>query len=128
MTTPEQLDERYGRTGGRRTKLVIIVSAAIALIAALAWIIIRSTGSSVAATDLGYEVVDQHSVTVKFQVTAPRDRALLCALEALDEEFGIVGWRIVEYPATSTHARAFSETIPTVSLATTGLVNTCWVE
>ena len=44
----------------------------------------------------------------------------------LDEEFGIVGWRVVEYPASTTITRAFVETIPTVATATTGTVHSCW--
>jgi hypothetical protein len=47
-------------------------------------------------------------------------------VEALDEEFGVVGWKIVEIPATDTHMQQLSATVPTVAEATTGLVNSCW--
>ena len=46
---------------------------------------------------------------------------------ALDEDFGIVGWRVVEYPGSVETTRAFVETIPTVAQATTGTVKACWV-
>ena len=62
-----------------------------------------------------------------FQVSAPVGRSIACALEAQDEEHGVVAWRVVEYPGSDLHVRAFHETLPTTSGATTGLVNSCWV-
>ena len=62
-----------------------------------------------------------------FQVTAPAGAAFACALEALDEEFGVVGWRVVEYRAIGGELAGLRETVPTVARATTGLVNSCWV-
>jgi len=75
----------------------------------------------------GFEVVDQHSVSLRFQVSAPVGRSIACAIEAQDEEHGVVGWRVVEYPGSDLHIRAFHETLPTTAGATTGLVNSCWV-
>jgi len=82
--------------------------------------------NTVDADDLSYELVDEHSVTVSFQVTAPQGRDLACAVEALDEEFGVVGWKIVEIPAVASHTQQLTATVPTVAEATTGLVNSCW--
>ncbi|MDA4895591.1 MULTISPECIES: DUF4307 domain-containing protein [Microbacterium] len=128
MTTPAQLDERYGRT--RRGRLPWIIGGALAaiVIVVAGWITVRSTADQVDVTGTGFEVLDEHAVTVSFQITAPRDRDVHCIVEAQDEEFGIVGWRVLDYPASAEHSRAFTEKVPTVGLATTGLVNTCWVE
>lgn len=127
MTTPAQLDERYGRTPrGRLPWIVLGILAALA-VGVAGWITVASTADDVEATRTGYTVVDEHTVTVSFQITAPRNRPVHCIIEAQDEEFGIVGWRVVEYPASPEHARAFVETVPTLGLATTGLVNSCWV-
>lgn len=127
MTTTQHLDERYGRT--RRGRLPWVIGAIVAVLAVgiAGWLTVRGSMDSIDITDLGFEVVDEHSVTIDFQIVAPHDRPVYCALEALDEEFGIVGWRIVEYSPSETRARAFTESIPTVAEATTGLVNTCWV-
>lgn len=127
MTTAQELDERYGR--GRRRRLPWIVGSAIAVLAvvALGWSTVSQSMSSVDADDLGYEVVDAHSVDVRFQVTIPEGTDVVCAIEALDEEFGVVGWKIVEIPAADRPSQTLSETVPTVSAATTGLVNSCWV-
>lgn len=106
-----------------------IIGGAIALIIVIiaGWMTIAQSMGSVDADDLGYEVVDEHSVTVRFQVTATQNKDLVCAVEALDEEFGVVGWKIVQIPAGDSHMQQLSTTVPTVSEATTGLVNNCWV-
>lgn len=129
MTTAAELAERYGRTPQRRRRAWLIGIAVVAavLVAALAWSVVNNSMNSVRADDLSMSVVDERTVEVQFQVSGPVDRDMACALEALDEQFGIVGWKVVEIPASANHTQAFTERIPTVSEATTGLVNSCWV-
>lgn len=127
MTTALELDERYGRTRKRRTPLIIGGLIGVIVVAIAGWVTVTQSMSSVGADDLGFELVDEHSVTVRFQVTMTQDRDVVCAVQALDEEFGVVGWKIVEIPATDSHSQQLSTTVPTVAQATTGLVNTCWV-
>ncbi|WP_300265572.1 DUF4307 domain-containing protein [Microbacterium sp.] len=127
MTTAAQLDERYGRTRTKRSTWIIVGTLAIIVIVIAGWFTISQSMGAVNADDLGYEVVDEHSVTVNFQVSGRADSAVVCAIEALDEEFGVVGWKIVEVEPDGTHLQRLSATVPTVSAATTGLVNTCWV-
>lgn len=129
MTTASELDERYGRTAhARKPWIITAIAAGAALLIGVVWLSIQGMGTSVDAADLGYHVVDEHRVEVTFQVTSPRNKPLFCTVQALDEEFGIVGWKTFEYPASPEHARAFSVSVPTVALATTGLVKNCWVE
>ena len=66
-------------------------------------------------------------MTVDFQVTLRQGEPVTCIIEAQDTEHGIVGWRVVEYPADPAHTRRFSETVPTTAEATTGLVPSCWI-
>lgn len=127
MTTAQELDERYGRTRSRRLPWVIGAAVVALVIGVAGWLTVSQAAEAVDADDLGYEVVDAHTVSVRFQITAPAGRVVFCALEALDEEFGVVGWRIVEIAAGDAHSRSFTERIPTVAEATTGLVNSCWV-
>lgn len=127
MTTALELDERYGRTRRQPLLWIIGIILAVAVVAVAGWMTVSQSMNSVDADDLGYEVVDEHTVTVRFQVTGGQGKDVACALEALDEEFGIVGWKIVEIPASDRHMQQLSETVPTVSEATTGLVNSCWV-
>lgn len=127
MTTARELDERYGRTGRRRLPWIIGGALAVAVVVAFSWMTVASSMNSVDADELGFDLVDAHSVTLRFQVTAPAGSDVICAVEAQDEEFGVVGWKIVEIPASDRHSQALSVSIPTVAAATTGLVNTCWV-
>jgi hypothetical protein len=129
MTTQDMLDERYGRTRSPRRRWVI--GAAVALgavvVGLFVWTTVTNSLDSVDADTTGFEVVDEHSVILSFQFTAPAGRPVACAIEAQDDDHGVVGWRVVELPASDEHTRAFRETIPTTAAATTGFVNSCWV-
>ncbi|MCC2030678.1 DUF4307 domain-containing protein [Microbacterium allomyrinae] len=129
MTTQDMLDERYGRrrTPARRWAMGSGIAVAALAVGAFGWFTIQGAMDDVDADTTAFEVVDEHSVMIGFQVTAPPGRAVACAIEAQDEEHGVVGWRVVEYEASDLHARAFREAIPTTALATTGFVNSCWV-
>jgi hypothetical protein len=127
MTTAQELDARYGRGRRRRLPWVIGIAIAAVLVGGYGWMTVAQSMNSVDADDLGYRVVNPHTVEVRFQVTGTQGKDLACAIEALDEEFGVVGWKVVEIPAGDAHMREFTEQIPTVAEATTGLVNSCWV-
>lgn len=129
MTTQDMLDERYGRVRSPRRRWVSgILIAVFALLAGwFAWTVVAASFDDVAADGTAYEIVDDHAVALTFQLSAPAGSAVACALEAQDEEHGVVGFSIVQIEASDQHTRAFRETIPTVARATTGLVNSCWV-
>ena len=129
MTTQDMLDERYGRASSPRRRWTIGTIAAVGVIVVglFAWMTVASALDDVNVDTTGFTVEDQRSVTIAFQISAPEGRSVACALEAQDEDHGIVGWKIVEYPASELRARAFRESIPTTAEATTGLVSDCWV-
>ncbi|MDQ1128117.1 DUF4307 domain-containing protein [Microbacterium sp. SORGH_AS_0888] len=127
-TTQQMLDERYGRTPRSRRFWVWFTTVAVAVAIAVAgWFAWSSTVAATDATTTGFELIDAHTVTVTFQVTAPAGSPIACVLEAQDTDHGVVGWKVVEYPASDAHSQAFTETVPVVAEATTGLVNSCWV-
>ena len=129
MTTQDMLDERYGRSGSpaRRWLIGVGIVVAVGVVVLFGWFTVQGALNDVDADTTSFEVVDEHAVTLGFQITAPPGSAVACAIEAQDEEHGVVGWRVVELPAADLHARAFREVIPTTALATTGFVNSCWV-
>jgi hypothetical protein len=129
MTTQDMLDERYGRGRSRGSRWLIAAGLLIvlAVVAWFGWTTVQNSMNSVDVDTTSFEVVDEHAVEVGFQITGPVGRTVACAIEAQDEEHGVVGWRVVEIPASDEHARAFREVIPTTAEATTGFVNTCWV-
>lgn len=129
MTTQEMLDERYGRKRGpgRRTGVIAAVIVIAAAIGVIGWMSFGNSSNSVDAATTGFTIPDHRSVVLKFQVTAPASTKVACVLEADDTEHGIVGWKVIELPASTRRSTAYRESIPTVAEATTGLVNTCWV-
>lgn len=130
MTTQQLLDERYGRATSRRTRawawsvLGVVVLAAAAW---FAWVTIARYATAATGTATAYRVVDARTVSVTFQVAAPAGAKPVCVLEADDQDHGIVGWKVVHLPAVGAGGATFTQAIPTVAAATTGLVNSCWV-
>ena len=123
-----ELDDRYGRRrGGRRGVWIVVGALALAIVGYFSWSTVSQSMDSVDVDNTAFHLVDAHSVTVEFQVTLRRGAAVTCAIEAQDTDHGVVGWRIVEYPADDAHSRRFTETIPTVAEATTGLATSCWI-
>jgi hypothetical protein len=123
------LDERYGRTSSprRRWTIGIVVAIAAVLVGLFAWMTIADSVDDISVDTTGFTVEDPRSVTLAFQISVPEGRTVACALEAQDEDHGVVGWKIVEYAASDVRARALLESIPTTAEATTGLVSDCWV-
>lgn len=125
-----ELDDRYGRRrrGARRRGPWIAFGVVVAVaIGYLGWSTVTQSMESVDVDNTAFHLVDEHSVTISFQVTLRRGAAVTCAIEAQDTDHGVVGWRVVQYPADDAHSRAFTETIPTVAEATTGLATSCWI-
>jgi hypothetical protein len=125
-----KLAERYGRTrsaGSRRLFWIVVVVVAVAATGLLGWSTVSTAINSVDADTTGFELVDEHTVEVRFQVSVTPGTPVACALEAQDTEHGIVGWKVVEVPASEDHSRILTERIPTTAEATTGLVRSCWI-
>jgi hypothetical protein len=51
---------------------------------------------------------------------------VVCAVEALDEKFGVVGWKLVELPASTERIRHLEARVRITQPATTGLIHSCW--
>jgi Domain of unknown function (DUF4307) len=127
------LDARYGRTPRRslqRRWFVAGVAGAfvLALAAWLVWAGLLAPAAQLEATDTGHVVVSDSRVNVRFAVTVDPGRKVGCALEALDESFTVVGWKLVDLPVSSDRTRTFSEDVRTSEQAVTGLIYRCWLE
>jgi Domain of unknown function (DUF4307) len=132
MTASAQLDARYGRSAKRRKRdrILLLSGAAIFAIVLVAWVIWAGLDGSkplIETEDIGYSVVDDHNVTVTFQVSVPVGTATSCAVEALNESFTIVGWKVIDLPPSDQYTRSFTEDLRTSELATTGLIYRCWL-
>ena len=130
--TRSALDERYGRApGARRRERWIVITAAV-LFAAIftAWVVwagLDNGQGSLDARDIGHRLVDDRTVDVTWEVSVTAGTEVSCALQAQNEAHGIVGWKIVDLPASDTYTRQFTETVRTAQRAVTGLIYRCWL-
>ncbi|GAA4371756.1 DUF4307 domain-containing protein [Agromyces bauzanensis] len=127
------LDARYGRTRPRRTRdrLLLVagaVAVAIVLVAWVVWAGLDGSTPSVEATDTGHELMnDERAVEVSWTLSVPPGNETACIVQALDEDFTVVGWKVVEIPASDRHLREFTETVRVAQEANTGLISRCWL-
>lgn len=130
--TQGSVAERYGRTDAhRRRRLTIgIAAAAGVLLVAVAWVVwvgLFSPSASLETRDTGYDTREDGSVDIRFEVTVEPGTDVSCALQALNDEFAIVGWKIVELPGGTERTRAFVENVRVTEPAVTGLIYRCWL-
>ena len=127
-----RLDERYGRTArSARNNTVIGVVTAVGFAAVLgAWLWwggVLETPSQLQYRDVAHTIVDETEVSVTYEITAAPGTEVACAVQALNARYGIVGWRIVEIPASDRWTRVFDTTLRTSEPAVTGLLYECWL-
>ncbi len=123
------LDKRYGRSAGRgrRIRLVWWLAAVGFVVVLTAWVVwAGGSPNPVDARDTAHTVLGEHAVSVSFEVSMPPGQAAACALQAMNESFAIVGWKVVDIPASTQRTRAFTETVRTTELSVTGLIYRCW--
>jgi len=131
-STQQSLDERYGRTPSaeRRQRTLMIIAGVIFALVFTAWVVwggLSGTNASIETRELGYANVTDSSIDVRWEVSVDPGQPVGCAIQALNESFGIVGWRIIEIPASTERTRVFVETIRTAEPAVTGLPYRCWL-
>jgi hypothetical protein len=126
------LAERYGRTRARlagRRLLAWIAGGAVAvvLVVWVVWAGLDGTNATIATQDTAHEVLDARSVRVEFDVTVPTGTTAGCVVQALNDRFAVVGWKVIELRASENPTRSFTEVVRTSEMASTGLISSCWL-
>lgn len=127
------LDERYGRSPHakkRQRRLGWIAGGAFALVfcAWVVWAALDAVGpASLEVRDTAHVVVDERTVAVTFELSVATGTPSYCAVQALNDTFAVVGWKVVEIPPSGQRTRTFTETVRTTELASTGLIYRCWL-
>jgi Domain of unknown function (DUF4307) len=129
--TPD-LDARYGRTPQlRRRRRWFGIAAAVAVAAVFAaWVVwagFSGTAHVLEAQDIGYTKVGDDQIMVRWELTVDPGTEVQCAVKALDERYEIVGWDVVDIPASEELTRPMAHTMRIVAPATTGLISSCWL-
>lgn len=126
------LDERYGRTrASSRSRRVfgIVVAGIFALVLSgwVVWAALDADSANIEFRDVAHEIVDDSLVSVTWQVTAEPGSEVSCAVEALNEGFSVVGWKIVHLEPSTERTRVLTEELRTTELAVSGLIYRCWL-
>jgi len=126
----EELANRYGRTRNRarRSRWLILAAAAAFVAVFVAWVLwagLDEDQGSLEATDTGYRIKGEHAVALTFAVNVAPGTPVTCALQALDESFAVIGWKVVSFPGASSRVTTYRETVRTTERANTGLIYRC---
>ena len=126
------LDARYGRNprNTRRNRIIGLATAgafAIVFGAWLLWAGLLQTPAQLEVRDTGFLILDDRAISVRWEVSTDTGNEVSCAVQALNSSFGIVGWSIVEVPASNQRTRVLTEPLRTSELAVTGLIYRCWL-
>ena len=129
----DALAARYGRTRASRARdrLLLIAGAIVVAIVLVAWVVwagLDGQQPSVQATDTGHRLMnEERAVEVSWTLSVPPGNETACIVQAFDEDFTVVGWRVVEIPASDRHLREFTEVVRVAQEANTGLISRCWL-
>lgn len=128
----DPIEARYGRSPERRRRgrLLGILAGAGVTVAVVSWVVwvgLLGPNATLGSRDLGYSLVGDDAVEVRYEVTVDAGKTVSCALQALNDTFAIVGWKVVAIPASDEGTRQFRETLRTSEPAVTGLIYRCWL-
>lgn len=132
VSSRADLDARYGRSPkAKRNNRFIVVTVAIGFVAVFtAWLVwggLLEAPAQFEAKDTGFELISDSTVTVRWNFNVPENTSARCAVHALNSTFAIVGWKVVDVPASDLRNRALSQTIRTTEQAVSGLIYRCWL-
>ena len=126
------LDARYGRARVRTRRERMLgwsVGLGILLLAVawLWWVATDPTSAQLQSRTIGFEIEDESTTTVAFDVSVDAGTPVRCAVEALNAAHGIVGWVELDLPPADAHTTSHRVEVRTSEAAVNGLVSECWV-
>ena len=122
------VQQRYGKDQLRSMDRILAISVAVIAISSfLVWAVFVSIDNSNQVThrDIAYEVIDQYSTNVTFEVSRNPGQVVSCDLTVLNQSFAIVGFLTVDVAASNSRSTVISSTIRTTELGVSGLVDGC---
>ncbi len=93
-TSADSLAQRYGTPSRGRRRMLVVVAVAVcaAFLGWLLWAMLFHAAPAVSSAEIGFEVVDDHTATIKVRVEygdEPVDAT--CSLRAISHDKAIVG-------------------------------------
>lgn len=132
IATLDRPADRYGLNPSRRNRGRLIgilagVGTALVLVAWLWWAGLSQPTAQFEARDTGWEQIDERTISVMFELSVEPGTPMSCAVQALNAQYGIVGWVITDIPPSTIRTRVFEQEVRTSETAVTGLLYRCWV-
>nr|WP_244962795.1 DUF4307 domain-containing protein [Cryobacterium roopkundense] len=126
------LESRYGRTPAtrRRDRRLLWGLGGVFALVLVAWVVwtgLDGTSEKIEARDTRHTIIDEHSVSVTFEVSMPVNSPASCAVQSLNESFTVVGWKVIDLAPSELYTRSFTEVVHTTELSNTGLIYKCWL-
>lgn len=128
MTAQENdlLAKRYGKRAKlSKSRWRWISAVGIGIMAIGVLYVSMANYNPVQSQDIGFSVKNPTQVTLDFELTKPLDAVAVCSVEALNEQFGQVGYKVLEIGPQETGKVRLTVSINTTELATTALVDEC---
>ena len=126
--TKNIVPDRYGIERLKsRDRILAISVAVIALASFLIWAIFVSIDNSNQIThrDIAYEVVDEYSTDVTFEVSRTPGQSVICDVTVLNQSFAIVGFLTLPVEPSESRSTVIKATVRTTELGVSGLVDSC---
>lgn len=127
---------RYGRSPtplSGRTKLVLLASLLVIAVITAGFLSMTST-EPVSSKDVGFNVEQDGFASVDFEVIKDPGATAQCAIQALSENYAVVGWKIVDISVNTVdqgadqgRSTAHRVQLRVDSPAVSGGVNSCWL-
>ncbi|MTA95610.1 MAG: DUF4307 domain-containing protein, partial [Actinobacteria bacterium] len=101
--------------------------ATVAAVSFLVWAILVSidNANQISHRDIAYEVIDEYSTNVTFEVSRIPGQAVSCDVTVLNQSFAIVGFLTVDVAPSTNRSTVISSTVLTTELGVSGLVDGC---
>jgi hypothetical protein len=127
----EHLEERYGRKKRQKfDKRFAWIGVTVVVLAALAFFVFGGfnlDASDTDATDLKHRIVSDTEATVTFELNSRPNRPVACAVEALSNSHGPVGYKVIDVKPSPERTRTITETLVTTQRAATISAKKCWI-
>ena len=119
------LSSRYGEKHSNPKRFRLIALTGVGLLVTLTAYFALGNNQGFTYKDVGFSVVSEFETVVEIEISKPKDKTVVCSVEALNGQFGTVGWKELEFgPADYTTLR-HTISLNTTELAVTGLVDEC---
>jgi hypothetical protein len=136
MTAPtrvtDAIDDRYGRgkSARKRSRWLFIggaITLGVILIAWAVWAGLDQNAGNLDSEDIGQTIVNNSTVNISYQVSMPVGSTASCALQVQNEAHAIVGWKIVDIPASRQFTNTYQSVVKSSELGVSGLIYQCWL-